>query len=140
MSLRVVGPTRILIEPDAAPTKTEGGLYIPDTYNDGPPMSGTVLQVGGDAGFRLQQQTIRECISVVEQMAETYRYPAPLQSTLDELGRFLLAQQPVTLDVKVGDRVLFSPAKAVELIIGEHERYIVLEEDDVLAVDEAEAA
>lgn len=138
MSLRVVGPTRILIAPDTAPTQTAGGLYIPDTYNDGPPMSGRVIQVGGDSAFRIQQRTIRECISIVEQVSEMFQHPAGLQVAVDELGRFLLAQKPVTLDVQVGDRVVFSPAKAVEMVIGEDERYVVLEEEDVLAVYEAE--
>lgn len=41
-------PGHILIEPEEAATKTDSGIYLPDSANSEKPQKGKVLAVGGD--------------------------------------------------------------------------------------------
>ncbi len=87
---------RIVVEREAAESKTAGGIVLPDSAQD-KPARGTIISVGE--------------------------------------GRMLDNGQRATLQLKVGDRVLFSSYAGDQFKIGDQE-LLLMREEDVLAVIE----
>ena len=134
---------RIHIKPDAQPTQTEGGLYIPDAIaDDVPPMSGIVTQIGNGPyrDQRLRQATIARCLAILDEAEiEAVSKAECVQLARDEMIRYMQAVAKGEPTVQVGDRVVFPMDKGHEIVFNEDTdgAVVILNEDDVLAVYEA---
>ena len=143
MTLRPLGH-RIHIKPDAHPTKTEGGLYIPDAIaDDVPPMSGIVTQIGNGPyrDQRIRTAAIAHCLAILDDAEiEAVSKAECVQLARDEMVRYmhqLVRSEPT---VRVGDRVVFPMDKGHEIVFNEDTAgaVVILNEDDVLAVYDAQ--
>src|SRR3990167_4016005 len=131
------------VKPDPHPTMTDGGLYIPESIADTPPMSGIVIAIGSsepDARHRARQRGILDCLEVVESAMQTWGHTATLKLVRDEMAGFI-GTAPPERDVRVGDRVIFPFDRGYELVLGEKAEgsTVIIREADVLAVCQPEA-
>jgi len=127
MSLRPLG-NRILIKPEAAQDRTESGLWLQEDKK--PDQTGTVVAIG-----TLTHPRKQEAEALAEEFERNVREYADSDPNCEAsrgavLLRELVAHEPV---VKVGDFVLFSWQSGQELVV-DGERYLLLPEDDLLAV------
>jgi chaperonin GroES len=116
--LRPLG-NRILIKPEAAQDRTESGLWLQEDKK--PDQTGTVVAIGTLTHPRRDEAL---------QAAERCDWVMGSEDGIGDLLRALVAREPV---VKVGDFVLFSWQSGQELVV-DGERYLLLPEDDLLAV------
>jgi len=122
--LRPLG-NRILIRPELAQDRTESGLWIQE--NKKPDQTGTVVAIG-----TLTHPRKQEAEDVAYGMFHE-RQTSDCTCDICKGRRLLLelvAREPI---VKVGDFVLFSWQSGQELVV-DGERYLLLPEDDLLAV------
>jgi len=130
------------VKPDPHPTMTEGGIYIPDSVSDTPPMSGVVVAMGAsepEARHKARQRGILDCLEVVESAMQTWGHTATLKLVRDEMAGFL--GTPPERDVQIGDRVIFPFDRGYEVVLGEDtdQSTVIIREADVLAVCQPEA-
>jgi co-chaperonin GroES (HSP10) len=143
MNLRPLGH-RIHIKPDAQPTQTEGGLYIPDAIaDDVPPMSGIVTQIGNGPyrDQRIRTAAIARCLAILDDAEiEAVSKAECVQLARDEMCRYLHNIAKGEPTVQVGDRVVFPMDKGHEIVFNEdnESEEVILNEDDVLAVYDAQ--
>jgi co-chaperonin GroES (HSP10) len=132
---------RLLIVPDQAVTATEGGIVIPDAYNDTPPMSGIVKSIG--AGHlrdrRIRTAAIARCMRILDDAeVEAATKGEALAVAKEELGRYLRDAEDLGSIAEVGQRVIFPMEAGHEIVIGEHdESLVIVAEESVLAVCDA---
>jgi len=100
---------RVVVKPIQAEEKTKGGIVLPDTAKD-KPQEGEVIAVG--TGRILDNEG--EVIAV-------------------GTGRILDNGTKLPLEVKVGDRVVYSKYSGSEIKI-DGEEYLIIRESDVLAI------
>ena len=141
MQLRPLGH-RIHIKPDAPPTQTASGLYIPDSIaDDVPPMSGIVTRIG-DGHYRdrrIRQAAIAHCLAILDDAEiEAMSKAECVQLARDEMGRYMQHVCKADPIVQVGDRVVFPMDRGHEIVFNEDTdgAVVILNEDDVLAVME----
>lgn len=143
MNLRPLGH-RIHVKPDAQPTKTEGGLYIPDAIaDDVPPMSGIVTRIGNGPyrDQRIRQAAIARCLAILDDAEiEAVSKAECVQLARDEMSRYMQQLAKGEPTVQVGDRVVFPMDRGHEIVFGEDTdgAVVILNEDDVLAVYDAQ--
>jgi len=118
--LRPLG-SRILIRPEAAQDRTESGLWLQEDKK--PDQTGTVVAIGTLTHPRKQEAEDAADWLVLDDQSDGHMQAA-------DLLRALVAREPL---VKVGDFVLFSWQSGQELVV-DGERYLLLPEDDLLAV------
>ncbi len=87
----------VLIEPDQEETKTESGIFLPETADKEKPEQGTVIAVGP--------------------------------------GRKNKSGNSIPLEVKTGDKVLFTKYGPSEIKIKDKE-YLIAKQEDILAIIE----
>ena len=124
---------RVLIVPDVAPTVTESGIELVQHWVV--EQTGTVVATGcarhplKDVAFDLAQMV--EKIASGMWRGGGYSYSAA-ESVKDaaQMLRDLTGREP---ELKVGDKVIFSPYVGQEVRI-DGTRYVVMREADVLAV------
>lgn len=133
MNLRPI-KDRILIRPDVQPNTTESGLILAEHKK--PELTGTVVAVGPCA-HPLQA----EAEEVAQELAERVGYGKhPYDDWMEQLPdvraiKLLRRATSRTPQVKVGDYVVFSWTSGQEITI-EDERYLMMREDDIMAVIE----
>jgi len=121
--LRPLG-NRILIRPEAAQDRTESGLWIQEDKK--PDQTGTVVAIG-----TLTHPLKAEAEELADKLAPRISdLGLTFQDAIVDMLRRLVAREPI---VKVGDFVMFSWQSGQELIV-DGERYLLLPEDDLLAV------
>ena len=133
MALRPTG-FRILVKPDAQKTETDSGLVLlKDRHHI--PVSGTVVAIGNGSEREHQERVrvLKEALTIVEKLAVTFQHPAPLQMAYQDIDRYLAKQKVEEPDIKLWDRVVF-PTTAGQQVTEDGEDYVLLNEDDVLAV------
>lgn len=143
MRLRPLGH-RIHVTPDAQPTRTAGGLHIPDAAaDDVPPMSGIVTRVGNgpcrDQGIR--KAAVLRCLAILDEAdIDTVTKAECVSLARDEMLRYLAAVFSINPTVQVGDHVVFPMDRGHEIVFGEDTdgKVVILNEDDVLAVYETQ--
>ena len=131
----MIQPTgsRVLVQPDAAASETDSGLIIPESANQDPAMSGTVVAVGrgADAAHKVRIATISRCTKILDELAER----VPASSLAVELrkafGAYEIAHVSLS-GIKEGDRVCF-PYSAGQAIAEDGQPFILLREDDIVA-------
>jgi co-chaperonin GroES (HSP10) len=138
---------RVLIKPHEAPTETASGLQLVEHRK--PEQTGTVVAVGVQAhprkaeAERLARNMAALKNFVVVAPGNSDSDVNPLRTIRDrhedldataDLLRDLVRREPV---VKAGDEVIFSWQAGQEIFLhDEDERYLLLREDDLLAVIE----
>ena len=131
---------KILLQPDKPVTQTESGLYIPDAYNDVPPMTGRVLRMGDgpDRDKRIRARCIARCLSILDEASVDYQGAAAIAVAKEEIGRYLRDATEQEHICEVGDRVVFPMEAGHEIVIGEDTdgAYVIVSEDSILAVCE----
>ena len=142
LMIRPIGH-RVVVIPDAPATETESGIFIPEQYQDTPPMSG-IVQTLGDGPVRDQRirtRTIAHCLSILDDaQREAATSCEALTLAREEMGRYLVAQADATHVCHVGQRVIFPMEAGHEIIVGESaDPMVVLSEDAILAVYEGAA-
>ena len=116
---------RVLIQPDSTETVSASGIVLVE--NSPIEQTGVVVSTG------CARHPLKE---VAEDLARRLlNRPGFDDLTQDaaQMLRDLTGREP---ELKVGDRVVFSPYVGQEIVIGE-ERYLVMREADVLAVLES---
>jgi co-chaperonin GroES (HSP10) len=139
MSLRPLGH-RILVQPDAPSTESAGGLILLETRHH-VPVSGTVVAVGDGLARdqRIRQAAIARCTGIVEELAEQFPNSTEYANALrDEMGRYRCQAGQMEPGVHLGDTVAF-PAQVGMTVTEDGQAYIILNEDDVIVVAEAES-
>lgn len=127
MNLRPLGD-RVLIKPLASPDRTESGILLVEHRK--PEEIGTVVAVGTPA------HPMKAEAHVLADRLAGYLTAQGAEDSI--LIRTLVAREPC---VKEGDTVLFSWAAGQELIDHDaDERYLLLKEDDLIAVVESDPA
>jgi len=123
--LRPIG-NRILVKPEANDETTESGLILVEHRK--PEVMGTVVAVGSCTHpWKAQAE---ELATWLEGACQTFD---------DRIGesasllRILAGREPL---VKAGDLVLFSWTAGREVTLNDDERYLMMTEDDILAVIE----
>ena len=126
MSLRPLND-RVLIKPHVNPDETESGLILPDKRADKyAEMQGTVVAVGRATHPRkAEAEALADKIEAdqIDALSNAWREGC-------RLLRDLVRREPI---VKEGDDVLFSWSVGQEITIDD-ERYLLMREDDLLAV------
>lgn len=145
MTLTPVRPLghRLVIQPDTAPTQTEGGILLPETAAGLPPMSGTVIRRGDGSArdARLRAKVIARCAAILaDAMVETATPGEALVMAQEEIARYLRDVTEVEPLCEVGQRVIFPMEAGHEIVLGEDAEaaVVILDEDSVLAVYDAE--
>lgn len=137
---------KLIVQPDAAPTETESGFYIPEAYQDLPAMSGTVIRLGDgpERDKQIRAKTIARCISIVEEMDRDRLIPlsadAVAPTIVSELTRYMRQAESIGHACEVGQRVIFPMEAGHEIVLNEatDDAVVVLSEDAILAVYDAE--
>ena len=131
---------RILVKPDPLPETTASGLILPQD-SDHVPVSGTVVSLGPGGSlvrYQARQRAIRDCAEIIESTIRTFGNITALQIARDEVAGMLGTADPVH-ELHVGDRVVF-PTECGLAVNEDGEAYVILNEDDVAAVELAEVA
>lgn len=139
MSLLPTGH-RIIVKPDAPPELSASGLILPDD-RDHVPVSGTVIAVGPGGSrirFQARQRALRDAAEILESTISQFGNLAPLMIARDEIGGMIGSRDPEH-ELRVGDRVVF-PAECGLAVTEDGADYVILNEDDVAAVEHAEVA
>lgn len=134
---------KIVVKPDVEPTQTASGLYIPETSQHAPPMSGTVLRLGnGPAHDRqIRARAITRCLSILNDASIEAATPREaLRIAQDEIARYLRDTSELSHVCAVGDRVIFPMDAGHEVVLDEDVEgaVVILSEDSVLAIVDAE--
>jgi co-chaperonin GroES (HSP10) len=132
---------RLLIVPDRPVTATEGGIVIPDAYNDTPPMSGIVKSVGSGhlRDRRIRKAAIARCMAILDgaDIEAATRWEA-MALAKERMAVYLRDAEDLESIAEVGQRVIFPMEAGHEIVIGEHEESLVIvAEESVLAVWDA---
>jgi co-chaperonin GroES (HSP10) len=134
---------RVLVKPDPQVKETASGLAIPDAHFEYD-MSGTVVQVGNGpaSAHRVREAMIARFHKCVDDAADEWDDGETGESLLvaADLHRKLNALAALNVsELQVGDHVAF-PYTAGTLIEVDGERYLLMNEDQIVAVLEAAAA
>ena len=134
---------RIVVLPDAAPTQTESGLYIPDAHQDTPPMSGTVIRLGDGPArdVSIRARTVARCLAILDDATlEAATATEALILAKEEIGRYLRDVSEAEHICDVGQRVIFPMEAGHEIVLNEDtdQAVVIVSEDSVLAVYDAE--
>ncbi len=129
MNLTVKGH-RIFIRPEQLPEMNEAGTLHLVNYRGQSTMKGVVVAVGN--GPELVAEAVNGVLDAVSNAIDN-KY---VRATINDI-RVCYRLEHLRI-VQVGDRVLFSPNSGEEIIF-EHDVFVVLQEDDVLAIIEEEA-
>ena len=131
----MIRPTgsKVIVKPDVAPGISESGLIVPENARRDPAMSGIVVAVGNGpaSAHRVRAATIAACRDRIETAAQDaeddYGMGAALAALPDasEAGSFS--------EVSPGDRVCFAYTAGQHLVVDD-EQYLVMQEDDIVAV------
>ena len=150
MLIRPTG-SKVIVKPDVAPATSDGGLIVPESARRDPAMSGIVIAVGnGPASAHLvRASTIAACRVAVQRVADgvmakniqvgewTERDSYSVAVVRDMIEAELTSRIRDVPDgfseVSPGDRVCFSYTAGQHLIVDD-ERYLVMQEDDIVAV------
>lgn len=130
---------RIVVKPDKPVTASEGGILIPEQYQDVPAMSGIVLRVGDGAARdrRIRAATIARCLAMLDDAErEAATSAEALYVARDELGRYLRDSGEMESVCAVGQRVIFPMEAGHELVLNEDTdgAVVIVGEDSILAV------
>ena len=131
---------RILVKPDAQPERSDDGILLPQEH-DHVPVSGVIVALGpGGSAIRcrVRQRAIRDCLEILESSIRTFGPLSALQIAREEMGGMLGSSDPERV-LHIGDRVVF-PAEVGLSVTEDGEAFIILNEDDVAAIDAAEVA
>ena len=142
MHVRPLGH-RIVVRPDSPVTASEGGIFIPETYQDVPAMSGIVERVGDGAerDTRIRTRTIARCMAILDDAEVEAGTPSEaIALAKDELARYLRDAGEIGHVCEVGQRVIFPMEAGHEIVIGEdtENALVIVSEDSLLAVYDAE--
>lgn len=132
---------RILVKPDPPPATSASDLIILPQDADHVPVSGTVVSLGPGGclvRYQARQRAIRDCAEIVESTLTQFGNLAALLVVRDEIAGMIGTSDPVR-ELHVGDRVVF-PAECGLAVNEDGADYIILNEDDVAAVESMEAA
>ena len=138
MSLHPLGH-RILVKPDPQPEQTDSGLVLPQDH-DHIAYTGTVVELGpGGSTIRhkARQRALDACLAKIEILDKAYG-PIFVFGILRKELEALKGTPDTERDVAVGDRVAF-PAEAGMDVTVDGEAYVIVSEDDVVAIDREEA-
>jgi len=131
--LRPIG-NRILVKPEANDETTESGLILVEHRK--PEVMGTVVAVGSCAHpLKSEAEDLASWVDVDcrEALNDADCYLDEYCDRVSGLLRTLTAREPL---VKAGDLVLFSWTAGREVTLNDDERYLMMTEDDILAVIE----
>lgn len=126
MNITVVG-SRVFVRPDKLPDMTESGSLHLVNYRADSTMKGTVVAIGDGPEFL--RRAVDGVLNTVSDRSEN-KYVQEMVEQVRDTTRF---EHLVT----VGDRVLFSPSSGEEVIF-EKDVFVVMREDDILAVIDVE--
>jgi co-chaperonin GroES (HSP10) len=129
---------RVLVKPDPQAKETASGLAIPDAHFEYD-MSGTVVQVGNGpaSAHRVREAMISQFRKLIDHESQEWCQGDVVSRELHrKLNGF--AVQSFS-EIRVGDHVAF-PYTAGTLIEVDGERYLLMNEDQIVAVLEAAAA
>ena len=143
MSVKPLGH-RVVVIPDKPATHTEGGILIPDAFQDMPAMSGVVHAVGDgcERDKRIRARTVARCLSILDDA--TIEAATPMEALLlakEEIGRYLRdATDHTEHACEVGQRVIFPMEAGHEIVLNEdtENAVVIVSEDSILAVYDAE--
>ena len=130
---------RVLVKPDPQVKETATGIAIPDAHFEYD-MSGTVVTVGNGpaSAHRVREALIARIQSVVDDLLpEPPDMPCASVAAIQAALTRAAQHHPDMSEVKVGDRVAF-PYTAGTLIEIDGERHLLMNEDQIVAVLEAE--
>lgn len=130
---------RVLVKPDPPPETTTTGLVLPQDH-DHVPVSGVVYALGPGGSlvrYQARQRALTDCAEIVESALRTFGPLSALQIARDEIAGMLGTSDPVR-ELHVWDRVVF-PAEAGLVLQEDGETFILINEDDVVAVAAAES-
>ena len=121
---------RVLVRPDVQPDQSASGLILPDD-RDHVPVSGQIVALGQGGSlvrFKARQRGLVAAINALKDVAA----PADLVARVQAL-----ADTPDPLrEIAVGDYVVF-PAEVGHIIDHNGEQFILVNEDDVAALEVA---
>lgn len=132
---------KILVKPDRGPVASEGGILIPDAYQNTPPMSGIVVRVGDGwlRDRRTRSAAIARCLAILDESAEaTSSATHAMTLAREEMGRYLMSIGSEESVARVGDRVIFPMEVGHEIVLGERteDAVVIVSEESILAVCE----
>jgi len=135
---------RIVIRPDQPAAASQGGILIPEAYQDMPAMSGIVQAVGDgpERDKRIRARTVARCLSILDDAV--IEAATPMEAILvakEEIGRYLRdASDNSTHACEVGQRVIFPMESGHEIVLNEDAEHavVIVSEDSILAVYDAE--
>jgi co-chaperonin GroES (HSP10) len=134
---------RVLVQPDAPETVTEGGLLIPEKAQDRIAMSGTIVAVGPlcqGPSFHVKTQLLTQVEHVIEQVASRAAHTDWTEDLLADL-RVALDRYVETANdgLKVGMCVAFPYTVGMDVTV-DGDDFIVLDEQAIVAAWMPEAA
>jgi len=127
--LRPIG-NRILVKPEANDEETHSGIVLVEHRK--PEVMGTVIAVGSCAHpLKAEAEEMADTVSAM--LGGNPMWADEIGDRAAALIRSLVAKEP---PVKAGDLVLFSWTAGREVTLNDDERYLMMTEDDILAVIE----
>lgn len=139
MPLRPIGH-RVLVLPDAQPETSASGIVLPQD-RDHVPVSGSIAAMGpgGDRlRFDARQRAIADCLEFIDSAIRSFGTIAPLLVVRAEVAGLQGSAHPERA-LHVWDRVVY-PAEAGLRVTEDGQDYILLNEDDVVAIATEEEA
>lgn len=129
---------KLIVKPTPPEQETAAGIVIPGTARVDPAMSGHVVSVGRgpDSARRVRGATIAACMRIVDEVAEHVPASVLRPKLLDAFMEYQLAST-TTSGIHEGDVVCFPYTAGAKMQV-DGDEYIVLREDDVVAVLEAD--
>jgi len=132
--LRPIG-NRILVKPEANDETTDSGIVLVEHRK--PEVMGTVVAVGSCAHpLKAEADSMTYRLETIAHDAIDSELPLEDRNDVAEAAGFiqdLVRKEP---QVKAGDLVLFSWTAGREVTLNDDERYLMMTEDDILAVIE----
>jgi len=131
--LRPIG-NRILVKPEANDETTDSGLILVEHRK--PEVMGTVVAVGSCAHpLKAEAEALAQKLCEINDDAYSLQWDWEQEVVAQsaDLLRDLTRKEP---QVKAGDFVLFSWTAGREVTLNDDERYLMMTEDDILAVIE----
>ncbi len=130
---------RVLVKPDAQPDESAGGLVLPED-RDHVPVSGQIVALGPGGSlvrFKARQRGIQAAWDAVDSIIweENEISSQVISTVLSIIGTMKNTPDPER-DLKVGDYVVF-PAEVGHIVEHDGEQFILVNEDDVVALEVA---
>lgn len=124
---------RVLVKPDAQPDESAGGLVLPED-RDHVPVSGQIVALGPGGSlvrFKARQRGLQAALKLLEPITDD----DTIGPAREEIQALLNTPDPER-DLKVGDYVVF-PAEVGHIVEHDGEQFILVNEDDVVALEVA---